>query len=543
MNKLKMNGRKIKIFNENSLNYNISNMRSQNFLTLRKEKISKKNFKSIQDNNSLFLIIDFFSSIPNNFHQQYEQLENKEKINFFIKLLLQSKEAIYISFAVYQIRNILESLSSKNELNCIFSEKHFNIIFIYLSKEYTDNALKENLIFELLKIIEYSARLSPEYLKIICENDSYFNCLINLLSKYNNLIIWSQTLLLIGNLIQIQEWELLQKIHQLIDFYKIINNLIIYHLNELIEYKCLSNVVWNYGLIFKYSPNEILENIFESLKKGIEILCKLSKICLSQSDFKEIITSISYICYKIEYKSYKNIILSTSLIKNLSNMINIDDSLEKVYSILVLFNILHLKNENFIEEFITTDIIENIKIFYEDFLQKNISFSDEFLIEFISFINNCCTNINLRMIICEPNHLLTNLIGYQSNITSNKVLKLLHEFFLNLMKYEKLDRDNIFLEFIRFEHPERLFYQFDNIYNKNELLTNETKELVIIILQEMVNLLIFTDQLFEEKNLIIERYNYLGDFKQMIENLLTKEDENSLLFKLSKEILITYFKP
>ena len=147
------------------------------------------------------------------------------------------------------------------------------------------------------------------------------------------------------------------------------------------------------------------------------------------------------------------------------------------------------------------------------------------------------------MIICEPNDLLTNLIGYQSNITSNKVLKLLHEFFLNLMKYEKLDRDNIFLEFIRFEHPERLFYQFDNIYNKNELLTNETKELVIIILQEMVNLLIFTDQLFEEKNLIIERYNYLGDFKQMIENLLTKEDENSLLFKLSKEILITYFKP
>ena len=110
------------------------------------------------------------------------------------------------------------------------------------------------------------------------------------------------------------------------------------------------------------------------------------------------------------------------------------------------------------------------------------------------------------------------------------------------MKYEKLDRDNIYLEFIRFEYPERLFYQFDNIYNKNEILSNEIKELVIIILQQIVNLLIFTDQLFEEKNIIIERYYYLGDFKQMLENLLTKEEENSLLFKLSKEILITYFK-
>ena len=146
------------------------------------------------------------------------------------------------------------------------------------------------------------------------------------------------------------------------------------------------------------------------------------------------------------------------------------------------------------------------------------------------------------MIICEPNHLLTNLIGYQTNITSNQVLKYIHEFFLNLMKYEKLDRDNIYLEFIRFEYPERLFYQFDNIYNKNEILSNEIKELVIIILQQIVNLLIFTDQLFEEKNIIIERYYYLGDFKQMLENLLTKEEENSLLFKLSKEILITYFK-
>ena len=111
------------------------------------------------------------------------------------------------------------------------------------------------------------------------------------------------------------------------------------------------------------------------------------------------------------------------------------------------------------------------------------------------------------------------------------------------MKYEKLDRDNIFLEFIRFEHPERLFYQFDNIYNKNEIFSNEIKDLVIIILQQIVNLLIFTDQLFEEKNLIIERYNYLGDFKQMLESLLTNEEENSLLFKLSKEILITYFTP
>ena len=538
-----MNGRKIKNFNENSLNYNISNMRSQNFLTLRKKKISKKNFKSILDNSSLFLIIDFFSSIPKNFHLQYEQLENKEKINFFIKLLQQSKEAIYISYAIYQIRNILESLSSKNELDYIFSEKHFNIIFIYLSKEYNDNALKENVIFELLKIIEYSSRLSPEYLKIICENDSYLNCLINFLSKSNNLIIWSQVLLLIGNLIQIQGWGLLQKIHQIIDLYKILNNLITSHLSELIEFKCLSNVVWNYGFIFKYTPSEILLSIFEFLKKGIEILCKLSKICLSQSDFIEIITCINYIFYKIEYKSYKNIILSTSLIKNLSDIININESNEKIYLILVLFNILFSKNENFIEEFITTDIIENIKMFFDDFIQENISFSDEFLIEFISFINNCCTNTNLRMIICEPNHLLTNLIGYQINITSNKVLKFIHEFFLNLMKYEKLDRDNIYLEFIRFEYPERLFYQFDNIYNKNEIFSNEIKDLVIIILQQIVNLLSFTDQLFEEKNLIIERYNYLGDFKQMLESLLTNEEENSLLFKLSKEILITYFTP
>ena len=243
MNKLKMNGRNIKIFKENILNLNISNMRSQNFLTLRKKKISKKNFKSIQDNNSLFLIIEYFSSLPKKFHQQYEQLENKEKINFFFKLLLESKEAIYISYAIFQIRIILENLSSKNELNYIFTEKHFNIIFLFLSKEYNDNALKENLIFELLKIIEYSSRLSPEYLKIICENDSYLNCLINLLSKYKNLIIWSQTLLLIGNLIQIEEWELLQKIHQVIEFYKILNNLIVNHLSELIEFKCLSNIV------------------------------------------------------------------------------------------------------------------------------------------------------------------------------------------------------------------------------------------------------------------------------------------------------------
>ena len=542
MNKLKMNGRNIKIFKENILNLNISNMRSQNFLTLRKKKISKKNFKSIQDNNSLFLIIDFFSSIPKNFHLQYEQLENKEKINFFFKLLLESKEAIYISYAIFQIRIILENLSSKNELNYIFTEKHFNIIFLFLSKEYNDNALKENVIFELLKIIEYSSRLSPEYLKIICENDSYLNCLINLLSKYKNLIIWSQTLLLIGNLIQIEEWELLQKIHQVIEFYKILNNLIVNHLSELIEFKCLSNIVWNYGFIFKYTPSEILQNIFEFVKKGIEILCKLSKICLSQSDFNEIITCINYICYKIEYNSYKNIILSTSLIKNLSDFININEHFEKIYSILVLFNVLYSKNENFIEDFITIDIIENIKVFFIEFLKENISLSDEFLIEFISFINNCCTNINLRMIICEPNHLLTNLIGYQTNITSNQVLKYIHEFFLNLMKYEKLDRDNIYLEFIRFEYPERLFYQFDNIYNKNEILSNEIKELVIIILQQIVNLLIFTDQLFEEKNIIIERYYYLGDFKQMLENLLTKEEENSLLFKLSKEILITYFK-
>ena len=537
-----MNGRKIKNFNENSLNYNISNMRSQNFLTLRKKKISKKNFKSIQDNNSLFLIIEYFSSLPKKFHQQYEQLENKEKINFFFKLLLESKEAIYISYAIFQIRIILENLSSKNELNYIFTEKHFNIIFLFLSKEYNDNALKENLIFELLKIIEYSSRLSPEYLKIICENDSYLNCLINLLSKYKNLIIWSQTLLLIGNLIQIEEWELLQKIHQVIEFYKILNNLIVNHLSELIEFKCLSNIVWNYGFIFKYTPSEILQNIFEFVKKGIEILCKLSKICLSQSDFNEIITCINYICYKIEYNSYKNIILSTSLIKNLSDFININEHFEKIYSILVLFNVLYSKNENFIEDFITIDIIENIKVFFIELLNENISLSDEFLIEFISFINNCCTNINLRMIICEPNHLLTNLIGYQTNITSNQVLKYIHEFFLNLMKYEKLDRDNIYLEFIRFEYPERLFYQFDNIYNKNEILSNEIKELVIIILQQIVNLLIFTDQLFEEKNIIIERYYYLGDFKQMLENLLTKEEENSLLFKLSKEILITYFK-
>ena len=542
MNKLKMNGRNIKIFKENILNLNISNMRSQNFLTLRKKKISKKNFKSIQDNNSLFLIIEYFSSLPKKFHQQYEQLENKEKINFFFKLLLESKEAIYISYAIFQIRIILENLSSKNELNYIFTEKHFNIIFLFLSKEYNDNALKENLIFELLKIIEYSSRLSPEYLKIICENDSYLNCLINLLSKYKNLIIWSQTLLLIGNLIQIEEWELLQKIHQVIEFYKILNNLIVNHLSELIEFKCLSNIVWNYGFIFKYTPSEILQNIFEFVKKGIEILCKLSKICLSQSDFNEIITCINYICYKIEYNSYKNIILSTSLIKNLSDFININEHFEKIYSILVLFNVLYSKNENFSEDFITIDIIENIKVFFIEFLKENISLSDEFLIEFISFINNCCTNINLRMIICEPNHLLTNLIGYQTNITSNQVLKYIHEFFLNLMKYEKLDRDNIYLEFIRFEYPERLFYQFDNIYNKNEILSNEIKELVIIILQQIVNLLIFTDQLFEEKNIIIERYYYLGDFKQMLENLLTKEEENSLLFKLSKEILITYFK-
>jgi len=542
MNKLKMNGRNIKIFKENILNLNISNMRSQNFLTLRKKKISKKNFKSIQDNNSLFLIIEYFSSLPKKFHQQYEQLENKEKINFFFKLLLESKEAIYISYAIFQIRIILENLSSKNELNYIFTEKHFNIIFLFLSKEYNDNALKENLIFELLKIIEYSSRLSPEYLKIICENDSYLNCLINLLSKYKNLIIWSQTLLLIGNLIQIEEWELLQKIHQVIEFYKILNNLIVNHLSELIEFKCLSNIVWNYGFIFKYTPSEILQNIFEFVKKGIEILCKLSKICLSQSDFNEIITCINYICYKIEYNSYKNIILSTSLIKNLSDFININEHFEKIYSILVLFNVLYSKNENFIEDFITIDIIENIKVFFIELLNENISLSDEFLIEFISFINNCCTNINLRMIICEPNHLLTNLIGYQTNITSNQVLKYIHEFFLNLMKYEKLDRDNIYLEFIRFEYPERLFYQFDNIYNKNEILSNEIKELVIIILQQIVNLLIFTDQLFEEKNIIIERYYYLGDFKQMLENLLTKEEENSLLFKLSKEILITYFK-
>ena len=542
MNKLKMNGRNIKIFKENILNLNISNMRSQNFLTLRKKKISKKNFKSIQDNNSLFLIIEYFSSLPKKFHKQYEQLENKEKINFFFKLLLESKEAIYISYAIFQIRIILENLSSKNELNYIFTEKHFNIIFLFLSKEYNDNALKENLIFELLKIIEYSSRLSPEYLKIICENDSYLNCLINLLSKYKNLIIWSQTLLLIGNLIQIEEWELLQKIHQVIEFYKILNNLIVNHLSELIEFKCLSNIVWNYGFIFKYTPSEILQNIFEFVKKGIEILCKLSKICLSQSDFNEIITCINYICYKIEYNSYKNIILSTSLIKNLSDFININEHFEKIYSILVLFNVLYSKNENFIEDFITIDIIENIKVFFIELLNENISLSDEFLIEFISFINNCCTNINLRMIICEPNHLLTNLIGYQTNITSNQVLKYIHEFFLNLMKYEKLDRDNIYLEFIRFEYPERLFYQFDNIYNKNEILSNEIKELVIIILQQIVNLLIFTDQLFEEKNIIIERYYYLGDFKQMLENLLTKEEENSLLFKLSKEILITYFK-
>ena len=54
--------------------------------------------------------------------------------------------------------------------------------------------------------------------------------------------------------------------------------------------------------------------------------------------------------------------------------------------------------------------------------------------------------------------------------------------------------------------------------------------------------MIYVDLLFGEKNLIIEKFNYLGDFKQMLENLIIQENENSELIQISKEILITYYK-
>ena len=119
---------------------------------------------------------------------------------------------------------------------------------------------------------------------------------------------------------------------------------------------------------------------------------------------------------------------------------------------------------------------------------------------------------------------------------------MLFEFFIELMECEKLDKDNIYIELIRIGLPEILFFHFDNIYNKNKILSNEKKDIVILILQQIIHLLIYVDLLFGEKNLIIEKFNYLGDFKQMLENLIIQENENSELIQISKEILITYYK-
>ena len=527
---------------ENGFNCTISNLRSQNFLTLRKKKILKKNLRAIQNNKQLFFNMDLFSELPQFFHEQYSHLKPYEKIDFFSQIIITSKEQIYISFAIYQIRNLLENIPSKKELDNILSEKHLKVIILCLSQDYNENEFREKLIFEILKIIEYIIKLSPEHSTEIIENNFYLNSIINILSKYRNLLLWNQVLIIIGNLIQIKEWELLKKILQVIQLHQFLNNLLVERLSELIEMQCLSNIIWNYSLIFKYIPRDLLQNIFVHIKYGIEIICKLTKGCLSQSDFNEIINCLIYVFNNIEYEFYKNIILTTSLVKNLSGLININESIDKPHHIFILFNILFSKNKNFTAKLFSEEIIEKLNYYFEDCLNENIELPEEILIEFITLINYCCKEMNLRTIICQPNNLLSNLITFQSRITSNKVLKLLFKFFIELMECEKLDKDNIYIELIRIGLPEILFFHFDNIYNKNKILSNEKKDIVILILQQIIHLLIYVDLLFGEKNLIIEKFNYLGDFKQMLENLIIQENENSELIQISKEILITYYK-
>lgn len=517
----------------------IKNAREDSSLSLRKEafykSLIKSRFSSLQTmniNDKAFEIDNTVLNINKELLDAFEKAGINDKVTIAYSQM-NSDQMNYVMYGMKQIRNFTETLtaidSKSNKANAnhdysnsLITFEIFEVIYHYLTSK-----TNLNLIYEACCAMINITRYIPYYCSKLSE-EKYLLGLVDILlhQQPSSIIIKSQVLIIIGNILELQGEVFIPKLLQAISFFDYITNLfqVVTSQDSDLPMYAIAVLLWNMGSFIKHSSQSDIETIAPVIiVKVCPLLIKLISNDINRDIFTEGIICFNWIIDRMkEFPQVICLFNESNVYSHLNSFIasNYKSNAKIIKMILIIYVNLTLVSDDAIK-LLTEDssiysTIEKILISFIDTLNVSQTKNDIVIFTY-QLLNNCasmgqeCNEIIRKTKIVEYTMTILNL--HKSN------RKLINEIVVFLSNAIDSNDSRIKMELMRYPLIE--FAVSELTFLECPITDIKANCLKIINLY-----LTYGDTLIKNKNIFKEQLELLN-LPDVLSNLHNKSNNDS----------------
>lgn len=524
----------------------LSDERLKTCLTLRKKRLSQKNFKSRYDayikesncNLQIEIPNETLNSFPSDFLHKFTAATEAEKVSYLLCLLNSTNEYHFIAFAVSSLRQISERFKSSSDVDNVITQEHFNTIFYMLSSQGSNESIIYEILYFILNVIINSDNLRRQFA-------TNKNILLRLIQNFyisSNNYIRGMFFMLFGNLIQEGEYDTLNYINSSLPYYKILSDYLVSNL-ENIPSMLKWVIMWNINLIFSYSPSESMDGLLLTFGNAIGKICLFVISDIDKTIFKESLNCIKVVTeVLVEYKvsetnvtMMNGIFTNCHLIKNLIPHITSSNHNEILYSIFSIITHLSYINDEYVYELRMNDVFPQVEQFLMDLIAKEqINSKKTSLKELVSFLHNCIYYPKCRKKIIRKNSIIKCFVHILKMISDKETIQEILNLIIVILNIQESDKSNNYIELIRLEVPELFLNIIKQIIQNENINVSTNKEICEKCFEGILHFLIYGKDLVKDSNILSSLYQEKG-LRDIAEKSMMSSDE--AIVKYCNEIL------